>query len=334
MPNKDHLSNEVNLDVSLSEKGVSGKAKLRSLAAFDRLLGSLMDIPTSLLETVANRVRAKSRQEVSLIDAEGTVTQDILENDNDISRLVAENYIQKQLGLVANKASVVRKSIEHLASADSNDSETGDQASKDARLDDDWLNHFERYAEQASTERMRDLWARVLAGEIRKPQSFSLVTLRFMSELDKDIAALFESATEYRITEGFILKPDDSELVGERLLNLHFLEEVGLLHNVSTGFRLPMKAGADGTYHLRQGKFILRVGIESEIGLSLIRITRIGREIVNVLPPPNDIEVLARVEGQIHSEVTFSQIEEVLKEREDGMTLARPVRILKTKESS
>ena len=301
MPKKDHLSNEIHLDVSLSEKGVSGKAKLRSLAAFDRLLGSLIDIPASQLESVANRVRARSRQEVSLIDTEGAVTRDILENDKDISRLVGENYIQKQMGLVANKASVVRKSIEYLASADSNDSETGDRASQDARLDDDWLNHFERYAEQASTERMRDLWARVLAGEIRKPQSFSLVTLRFMSELDKDIAALFESETEHRMTEGFILKPDNAELVGERLLNLHFLEEVGLLHNVSTGFRLPMKARDDGTYYLRQGKFVLRVGIENEIGLSLIRITRIGREIVNVLPLPNHVEVLTRIESQIHS---------------------------------
>lgn len=334
MPKKDHLSNEINLDFSLSEKGVSGKARLRSLAAFDRLLGSLIDIPASKLESISNRERAKSCQEVQLIEAEAAVARDTLKNDREISRLVGEHYIQRQMELAANKASVARQSIEYLADVESNDSESGDQTSQDTRLDDDWLNYFERYAEQASSERMRDLWARVLAGEIRKPRSFSLVTLRFMSELDKDIAEIFERETEHRMTEGFILKPDNAKLVGKKLLNLSFLEEVGLLHNVSTGFSLPVEARDNGTFRLRQGKFVLCVGIEGKTKLSLIRITRIGREIVNVLPPPNDVEVLARVEGQIHSKVTFSQIDEILEEREDGMTLARPVRILKTKESS
>src|SRR5208283_1459027 len=55
------------------------------------------------------------------------------------------------------------------------------------------LNIFERYAEDASSETMRALWARVLAGEIRRPGQFSLRTLRFMSELDATTAKLFES---------------------------------------------------------------------------------------------------------------------------------------------
>ena len=334
MPKKDHLSNELELDVSLSEKGVSGRAKLRTLAAVDRLLGSLFDIPASKLESISNRIRSKSAKEVRLIEAGASAAEEIIENDQEVARLIGEHNLHLYLERATNKASVVRKSIEYLAETDSAIPGSEESASEDAQLDDDWLNYFERYAEQASTERMRDLWARVLAGEIRKPQSFSLVTLRFMSELDKDIAEIFENETEHRMTEGFILKPDSAELVGERLLNLSFLEEVGLLHNVSTGFSLPMEAGENRTFRLRQGKFVLCVGIEGKTKLSLIRITRIGREIVNVLPPPNDIEVLTRVEGQIKSKVTFSQIDEILEERKDGMTLSRPVMVLKTKESS
>jgi hypothetical protein len=54
-----------------------------------------------------------------------------------------------------------------------------------AEPDEDWLNVFERYAEDASTERMQKLWGRVLAGEIRKPGRFSVGTLRFLSEFSQ-----------------------------------------------------------------------------------------------------------------------------------------------------
>ena len=51
----------------------------------------------------------------------------------------------------------------------------------EAELDEDWLNVTERFAEDASTEQMQNIWGRVLAGEIRKPGIYSISTLNFLS---------------------------------------------------------------------------------------------------------------------------------------------------------
>src|SRR3546814_13011379 len=54
--------------------------------------------------------------------------------------------------------------------------------------DDDWMNRFMRFAEDASSERLHELFARILAGEVVRPGSFGAATLRAVSELDQSIA--------------------------------------------------------------------------------------------------------------------------------------------------
>src|SRR3546814_19471102 len=60
--------------------------------------------------------------------------------------------------------------------------------------DDDWMNRFMRFAEDASSERLQELFARILAGEVVRPGSFGAATLRAVSELDQSIANDFSSA--------------------------------------------------------------------------------------------------------------------------------------------
>ena len=98
-------------------------------------------------------------------------------------------------------------------------------------MEEDWLNVFEKHAENASSDRLREMWGHILAGEIRNPGSFSLTTLRVIAELDREIAEGFEKAVKTRMAPGVLPKPPD--LVGTALMELTFLEEVGLLQDVS-----------------------------------------------------------------------------------------------------
>ena len=67
-----------------------------------------------------------------------------------------------------------------------------------ARFNPDWLDFFGDYAEKANAEAVRDLWGRVLAGEIRRPGTFSLYTLRILAELDQQVARWFEEEAQFR----------------------------------------------------------------------------------------------------------------------------------------
>ena len=323
---QDHLSNEIRLEASLSERGISGRVRSRAVAALDRLLGSLFDIPTATWEAASRRIRARSDQEAKLIASETVPIKNVLENDKELGRIIAEHQLSSQIKYIANKHNVGNLAIEYLSKEDSNE----EQDSEDISLEEDWLNYFEQYAEKASSDRMRDLWARILAGEIRKPQSFSLITLRFLAELDQEIASLFQNVTEHRLQNGLILSPGSKQLRGELLLNLIFLEEVGLLQNVSPALNQNMTPD-NGVVFWREGDYLLRAGAKKNIKLNSIRITRVGREITSILPPTDKLSVLEHIANKIENQVEWLEIHEIIKE--DGNILSsRPIKIIKAKD--
>ena len=63
MNHNDHLSNEVRVSARISDSGLSASAKSRAIASFDRLIGSLLDVPTAKIESWANRIRKQSHLE-------------------------------------------------------------------------------------------------------------------------------------------------------------------------------------------------------------------------------------------------------------------------------
>jgi hypothetical protein len=66
------------------------------------------------------------------------------------------------------------------------------------------MNLFVSYAERASSEDLQDVLARILAGEIRRPGSFSLRTMQFMSVLDHDLAKSVELAVSCTIGSRYV----------------------------------------------------------------------------------------------------------------------------------
>jgi hypothetical protein len=66
---------------------------------------------------------------------------------------------------------------------------------------DDFMNVFEDIAEKANSESLGGLLARTLAGEIRKPGTFSLRTLQFMATVDQPLADAIQKARHW-ITRG------------------------------------------------------------------------------------------------------------------------------------
>ena len=51
---------------------------------------------------------------------------------------------------------------------------------------------FESYTEDASSDQLQTLFAKLLAGEIRKPGGISPMTLHFVSMLDQEAASLIQ----------------------------------------------------------------------------------------------------------------------------------------------
>jgi hypothetical protein len=81
-----------------------------------------------------------------------------------------------------NKAAVARVAIEQLGA----DPGTTDAPSE---IEDDWLKFFARFAEDKSSEELQTLFGKILAGEIKRPGSFSLRSLQLMALISRRDAA-------------------------------------------------------------------------------------------------------------------------------------------------
>lgn len=66
----------------------------------------------------------------------------------------------------------------------------------------DWFVRFFEDAGKISDEDMQDLWAKVLAGEIKQPGSFSLRTLDTLKNLSKDEAEILQFVTSCAVQIG------------------------------------------------------------------------------------------------------------------------------------
>jgi uncharacterized repeat protein (TIGR03899 family) len=71
----------------------------------------------------------------------------------------------------------------------------------DKRTDLDWFNHYITLAEDVGNKTMQDLWAKILAGELSRPGSFSLKTLKVFREMSIVDAKLLAKACSLAVKD-------------------------------------------------------------------------------------------------------------------------------------
>jgi hypothetical protein len=104
-------------------------------------------------------------------------------------------------------------------------------------VDPDWISHFFDIARNISNEQMQLIWGQILAGEVKRPKSFSLRTLELLKNISQHEAETFVKVAKLAIHHGnsvFILYPDRGEFLAEtfgiRFADLLSLQEIGLLN--------------------------------------------------------------------------------------------------------
>lgn len=96
----------------------------------------------------------------------------------------------------------------------------------------DWINLYFESAKNASDTYMQNVWARVLARELKVPGSFSFKTLDVLKNMSADDFRLFEKLCTI-VIDGFILQGEISESRVHWVSQLK-LRELGLLNLNST----------------------------------------------------------------------------------------------------
>lgn len=172
--------------ISDAATGVTIPAPIRKNAfkAFNRLCTAAIDIAAAYLEGIAEEKKAETNARIKLIETNAEQIADQLQVDPEYARIAVKKFGQKIIREQVNLDIVSEKAAKELSQPNTIESED--------EIDDDWLNTFEKEASQKSTEDMQALFARVLSGEITRPSTYSIRTVKILGEINPDVAQLFQ----------------------------------------------------------------------------------------------------------------------------------------------
>lgn len=115
----------------------------------------------------------------------GEVAEDLLKTGK---MTYTEYYKANNFLKIAEKADKEYSKIPHSKKAD--------------RYNFDWFVRFYEAAGNISNEQMQSIWAKILAGEISKPNTYSLRTIEVLKNLSQQEAELFEKICSHCICTG------------------------------------------------------------------------------------------------------------------------------------
>ncbi|WP_185975133.1 DUF2806 domain-containing protein [Mesorhizobium sp. WSM4310] len=287
---------EGRLDISFefTDRGVTGSTNLRTVSVFDRLIGAIFGHWTPDLERKPVLTEAVTEGQRRLIEAAVNAGVEDIEKKG-MSAGEAARLLAQLDPKARNVAHVALEAFEELTSPiPAIEDHTGQKIEHDtiANLEDDWLNFFEDYAEKASSENMRKLWGRILAGEIRKPGAFSLRTLRIASELDRPTVSLFQEFAARRLG-GTMLSSEvavDANILklAKPMPRVDELDAAGLVDSAGgMGVSKKLKRTDDNSLSGQrvEEKFVVfHIKPGHEIQLQGYNLTRAGIELASFLP--------------------------------------------------
>ncbi|WP_434773710.1 DUF2806 domain-containing protein [Pantoea agglomerans] len=272
-------------DVTDAVIGVPDAIKKPFFNACSELLGGLVAIPAAKLNQIAQSIRDTTAARTLTSEALAKRSAEKLASDPELAVIAAEAYTPTVLRKSINKINVARSAASHLPT-----SLSGIDPEKCSAPNDDWMNVFTRFAEDASSERLQDLFGRILAGQVTRPESFGLTTLRVLSELDQNVALDFTHA--WALSLGEAVSYNDEWRIGDGFLRWRRLVEAGLMaSSTSAQFIPPYKPTEKGSpwapVFIDDMGILIHLNQIASKGWEHIDFTRVGREIGSILTKPD-----------------------------------------------
>ena len=171
---------------------IPGPVRRNFFKALGQLCSAAIDIPNAYLTGIADERRAETSARIKLINVSAEQIARQMQTDPEYARIAAQKFGQRVIREQANLDLISQVAVKELTDASNPVEKDESQAEEsDDAIDDDWLNTFETEARLKSTEEMQAFFGSVLAGEIRKPGSYSTRTIRILGGLDQNVASCF-----------------------------------------------------------------------------------------------------------------------------------------------
>jgi hypothetical protein len=269
-------------------------------------LEKLIDVISKGVGTVyrpkAIRKEAEARAyEIEILKrATAKATAEGKEIDFDSQERIQERILHKETRHQINIDNVSQIAAEHLYQEESVSNEP---------VNEDWIARFFSIVEDISDEELQNLWGRILAGEVKQPNSYSLRTLEVLKNLTKREAEIFIKFSKLAMCSSdvtFVFNPDNSDFLldnygitfQERLL----LEEVNLIKSNDLTFQLK---GQNLKIPIIYGKAVIILDRSEgcpQQDLPVLVFTKIGTELLKLIDQTFDLNYANKLAIQLKNE--------------------------------
>ena len=205
--------------------------------AFQQLCSAAVEWPSAFFRGKASERHAITEANTKIAE---TVTDQIIQQIKvtpEYAQIAVGKHIEKIIGEQVNLDKISAIAADELKNSESSNStnpetsapnkeqSTGStnqdtNSGEERTIDDDWLNNFETAARQVSTEEMQLRFGRILAGEIQKPGSYSVRSIRLLDEIDRNTANLFKKLCSACVGFGVFGGPNSEHIIDARVPSL------------------------------------------------------------------------------------------------------------------
>ena len=272
--------------------------------ALGQLCSAVVDVPVAHLQGVAAEKRALTEARTSLVKESAGQIAEKLDVSPEYVHKAEIKFAQKIVKEQINLDKTCSVTMEELQQSDLGTSTGSDSGGGDEEkiISDNFLDSFEEEVRHKSSEEMQLLFGRILAGEIRKPGTFSIRTLKILGEIEQEVAILFKKLCSLSVAlpagGGFVVDARVCSLgghagqnaLGEYGLNfdqLNILNEHGLIIS-DYNSRFPYVVNGMSIPFQHQGRsWGLRPSTEAmkgkEFQVSGVGFSRAGRELFPIV---------------------------------------------------
>lgn len=151
----------------------------------------------------------------------------------------------------------------------------------DEKVDQDWVFNFFDNAGNVSDENIQEIWSKILIGEIKNPNTYTLRTLNILKNITSFEANLYEKLIPFIFYEKenpFIY--NDTKLLekyGLEFNELIKLEDCGLI-SLNIGVSINFKEIEN---YIHNNNYVIVINGEKNLGI--YRITESGKQILNLI---------------------------------------------------
>lgn len=246
--------------------------------AIGRLVSGLADVPAAYLERLSQGVRDETLARSKVVAAIGEAAAKAASDDPAVIDRALGRWVNDAVRKQVAREDIALRTLEHLAETASTDAMKEGPSS-------DFMDFFADIAEKASSDALRDMLARVLAGEIRRPGTVSRRTLHAVSLMDQPMAQALLDFRPRICSEGWI------PITGEMGKNENY-SRLDLLASASI-FRIDGSSGiiindkGEGYIVYGENVIIIKVSILKVFMVGKAEITSTGKELLSIFPDIN-----------------------------------------------